>query len=313
MTSQSTTVPVVSRLTSDVQVVQDVLSSTFSMFARSVLLIIAILIVLLVLSPILTAVLFGGLLLLFGATSVYQQLIRKVQRVIQEAKAKMSNVAEESFTNIRTVKAFSNEQAEVDKFLEGNTVVYLAGTKKAFWSAFFALLNQGLLFGSMGAICYTAAHLYQDGNISVGDVSAFLFYMQLLVMSFWIISMTIGNLASVLSASEKIYEIMKFPIKINNKGGDTIDGEVTGSLELRDVKFRYPSKADVQVLKGVSLSVDNDNKRVVALCGTSGCGKSSIISLIERFYDPEEGGVFFNGRNIKELDQKWYHNQIAIV
>jgi len=56
------------------------------------------------------------------------------------------------------------------------------------------------------------------------------------------------------------------------------------------------------------LTVDNDKNRVVALCGTSGCGKSSIISLIERFYDPEEGGIFFNGRNIRELDPKWYHS-----
>ena len=61
------------------------------------------------------------------------------------------------------------------------------------------------------------------------------------------------------------------------------------------------------------MKVDNERNRVVALCGTSGCGKSSIISLIERFYDPEEGEVLFNGRNIKELDPKWYHSQIAIV
>lgn len=67
------------------------------------------------------------------------------------------------------------------------------------------------------------------------------------------------------------------------------------------------------MLKGVSLSVDNDKNRVVALCGTSGCGKSSIISLIERFYDPEEGEVLFNGRNIKELEPNWYHNNVAIV
>ena len=67
------------------------------------------------------------------------------------------------------------------------------------------------------------------------------------------------------------------------------------------------------MLKGISFSVDNIRNRVVALCGQSGCGKSSIISLIERFYDPESGGVFFNGRNIKDLDPKWYHNQIAIV
>jgi len=67
------------------------------------------------------------------------------------------------------------------------------------------------------------------------------------------------------------------------------------------------------VLKGVDISVDNETNRVVALCGTSGCGKSSIISLIERFYDPEEGGVFFNGKDVRDLDPKWYHNQIAIV
>ena len=97
------------------------------------------------------------------------------------------------------------------------------------------------------------------------------------------------------------------------RGGDTIEGEVNGRLEIRNAKFRYPNKPEVQVLKGVSLSVDNERNRVVALCGTSGCGKSSLISLIERFYDPEEGEVLFNGRNIKELDPRWYHNQIAIV
>ena len=73
------------------------------------------------------------------------------------------------------------------------------------------------------------------------------------------------------------------------------------------MKFNYPSKKDVQVLKGVSITVDPMKNRVVALVGTSGCGKSSIISMIERFYEPVEGQVFFNGRDIKELDPRWYH------
>lgn len=61
------------------------------------------------------------------------------------------------------------------------------------------------------------------------------------------------------------------------------------------------------MLKGVSIEVDNDKKRVVALVGTSGCGKSSIISMIERYYDPDSGLIKFNGVNIKELDPRWYH------
>jgi len=67
------------------------------------------------------------------------------------------------------------------------------------------------------------------------------------------------------------------------------------------------------VLKGVDIEIDNKKNRVVALCGTSGCGKSSIIAMIERFYDPCEGEVLFNGVNIRDIDPRWYHEQIAIV
>lgn len=102
---------------------------------------------------------------------------------------------------------------------------------------------------------------------------------------------------------------MEIESKVNSHGGDTLqDSEVSGVLELSSVSFKYPTKPDVQVLKNVSLKVDSKKNRVVALCGTSGCGKSSIISLIERFYDPQEGQVLFNGINIRDLDPQWYHN-----
>lgn len=80
-----------------------------------------------------------------------------------------------------------------------------------------------------------------------------------------------------------------------------------------NVKFHYPSKEEVPILKGVSFTVDNKKNKVVALCGTSGCGKSSIIGLIERFYDPIEGQVLFNGVDIRTLEPRWYHEQISIV
>ena len=81
---------------------------------------------------------------------------------------------------------------------------------------------------------------------------------------------------------------METPPKINTEGGEKIP-DCEGSIELKNVKFHYPSKEDIPILKGVSFTIDNKKNRVVALCGTSGCGKSSIISLIERFYDPVEG------------------------
>ena len=85
-----------------------------------------------------------------------------------------------------------------------------------------------------------------------------------------------------------------------------------GSIKLENVQFKYPSKQDVTVLKGINIDVKKN--QVVALVGQSGCGKSSIVQLIERFYDPVEGRLLFNGEDIKDLDNAWYHQkQIALV
>ena len=144
-----------------------------------------------------------------------------------------------------------------------------------------------MLYGAMAAVVYVGSILYQDGNITIGELSSYLFYMIMLTFNFSMVAMVFGNIASVIGASDKIVELMNYVPKINCTGGDIIEGDdVNGRLELKNVKFTYPTKDDVQVLKGITLSVDNEKNRVVAICGTSGCGKSSIISLIERFYDP---------------------------
>mmetsp|Transcript_8089 Transcript_8089/g.9656 ORF Transcript_8089/g.9656 Transcript_8089/m.9656 type:complete len:161 (+) Transcript_8089:1008-1490(+) len=160
----------------------------------------------------------------------------------------------------------------------------------------------------MSAVIYTSSKLYQNDEITIGEISAFMFYMLMLIFNFAIVAMVFGNVAATVGASDKIVELMQYEPQINTKGGERISGEINGELEIKDVRFRYPSKSDVEVLKGLSLSVNHFKNRVVALCGSSGCGKSSIISLIERFYDPESGGVYFNGKNIKDLEPKWYHD-----
>ena len=84
-----------------------------------------------------------------------------------------------------------------------------------------------------------------------------------------------------------------------------------GEISLKNVRFNYPTKKDVEVLEGVNIDITKN--KVIALVGPSGCGKSSIIQMIERFYDPSSGLVTFDGRDIRELEPRWYHKQIAIV
>jgi ABC-type multidrug transport system fused ATPase/permease subunit len=167
----------------------------------------------------------------------------------------------------------------------------------------------------MALIIYVASLLYERDEITIGVVTSFLFYQMMILFNFWILSYVIGNAFNVLGASDKIVQIMQQKPKINTVGGLKIeeDSKVEGNIVLKNVKFHYPTKPDVQVLKGVDIEIDNKKNRVVALCGTSGCGKSSIIAMIERFYDPCEGEVLFNGVNIRDIDPRWYHEQVAIV
>ena len=143
----------------------------------------------------------------------------------------------------------------MEKFEKGSHRVYLAGRSKAILTAIYAMMQQSLLFGAMAGVIYYASVLFQDGETTIGSVSAYLFYMLTMQVYFYIVGMTLGNMAAILGASDRIVEHMFYEPAINVYGGDTIDeGKeiVKGNLEFKDVKFCYPSKPDVQVLKGVS-------------------------------------------------------------
>lgn len=158
---------------------------------------------------------------------------------------------------------------------------------------------------AMAMIGYYGGKLHIDGEISIGNISSFLLYMIQLIMNMFPLIFSIDNFFKVEGATAKILKIMKEVPKINTRGGMIIpEDKVEGEIELSGVNFHYPTKPDVQVLNNLSLKIKKNT--VVALVGESGCGKSSIIGLIERFYEPESGTVKFSGHEIKDLDPKWY-------
>ena len=102
-------------------------------------------------------------------------------------------------------------------------------------------------------------------------------------------------------------QMMRIEVEVGLAGGKQIpESELIGEIELKDVCFSYPTKPDVIVTKNVNISIKKN--QVVALVGASGCGKSSIINLIERYYNANSGEILFSGANIKDLDSKWYKN-----
>jgi len=172
---------------------------------------------------------------------------------------------------------------------------------------FLAILRSLAYIGVM----YLSGLYYEDENMTIGSVMAYLLYMQSFGNAFSEMFNQAQAMAKVVGASYEIAELIikKTAVEIV-ESGKIKEGD--GELNMKDMKFAYPSKMTVQILDGVSIEVAPN--QIVAIVGASGCGKSSVISLIERFYDPIEGALEYNGVNLKEIDNRWYHQkQLAIV
>ena len=172
---------------------------------------------------------------------------------------------------------------------------------------FFHFIFNGAFVGT----AYFATKSVADGTLTYGEVAAYLLYNWTILFN---VLGLITNLEGVAKVQGAFYEIAclvtepKQQIGYYDKGKavtpEMLNAE-EGTINLVDIEFNYPSKVDVPVLKRINIDVQNC--QTVALVGHSGCGKSSIIALIERFYDPQEGQVLFNKKDIQEMDSKWYH------
>lgn len=303
---------ILSRISSDVAVLQDGLSTNVSMFVRALVFIVISIVILCVLSWKLTLVALGGIFTTSLVLICFFKRMAKLGKEIQDAKAEIGEVSEEAMSNIRTVKAFANEFNEIEKFRAKNEKAYAKGYDLAVVVGFFTWWITISINSVNAAIIYYGSVLYNDDEISLGEITSFLLYMIQLIFNFMMLSGVVANLVKISGASQKMVEYMKYVPDVNAEGGKAMaEEEVQGVIELKDVTFCYPTKKEVKVCSKINLKVHKN--QVVALVGKSGSGKSSIINLIERFYDVSEGEILFDGVNIKELNPQWYKQQIAIV
>lgn len=227
----------------------------------------------------------------------------------QAAKAKSNSLAEERIGNVRTVKAFADEQDSAEKFKAMNDEVYAIAVRKGnLWGVFMGCI----VSFSATAICAMILIIstqVDNRSLTIGVVLTYLMYMQILSRNVGEMLTNVANLSKIQGATIAIAEIIYAPIDVNPIGTEqprnitTVDDDTQIGVE--NVSFAYPTKPEVPILHNVSLKVPKNN--IVALVGASGCGKSSIISLVERWYDPVEGKFTYNGKNLQDIDNTWYH------
>jgi ABC-type multidrug transport system fused ATPase/permease subunit len=302
---------VMSRLTSDVALLQDTFSITLAEFVRQIATLIIGLSILFFRTPTLTFFMLGIVPVLVLAGLFFGKRIRKMSKETQDELAKANIVVEETLQAISMVKSFTNERFEVNRYkMSLDKVVSVALNTANYRGAFISFIVMSI-FGGIVAVLWYGSKLVQTGEMSIGDLTGFIIYTMFIGGSIGGLGDLYGQLQRALGASERLREILEQPSEANLDKPDAPISAVAGNITFRNVQFAYPSRKDVGVLQGINLSIKSGEK--VALVGHSGAGKSTIIQLLMRFYDLDGGEILLDNKNINSYDLVAYRHLLGIV
>jgi ABC transporter fused permease/ATP-binding protein len=298
------------RLSADTGVLQNSVTVNISMALRSVLQALGSAAVLAWTSWHLTLLMLLVVPVVAVGAVLFARSIRGLSRRTQDALAEASQVAEQALSNIRTVRSFAREGLETDRYGQRIQLAFEAGRQSArAYGAFQGGLGLAA-YVAIAAVLFYGARLVMAGELSVGDLTAFMLYTLYLAFALATVSSLWGDFNRALGASSRVFELLDRQPSVVSPQGRTLS-DVVGKVNLEGVHFSYPSRPDVPVLRGVDLSLQPG--RVVALVGPSGSGKSTVSALISRFYDPAEGRVTLDGTDVRELKTDFLRDQVGVV
>uniref|UniRef100_A0A8C1QMY0 ABC-type xenobiotic transporter n=1 Tax=Cyprinus carpio TaxID=7962 RepID=A0A8C1QMY0_CYPCA len=293
------------RLTDDINTINDGLGDKICVFVQFFCTFISGFIIGFIYGWKLTLVILAVSPLLAGSAAVWSKLT---------AYAKAGAVAEEILVAIRTVVAFNGQKKAVEKYEKNLIEAKNFGVKKAITTNVSMGLTQFIIFGTYALAFWYGTKLSVDEpeNYSIGRV--IIVFFSVMIGSFSL-GQGAPNLESIAKARGAAYEVYKTidmprPIDSSSNEGHKPD-HVIGDIEFKNIHFSYPSRKDVKILQGMSLKIPHG--KTIALVGASGCGKSTTIQLLQRFYDPDSGEVTLDGHDIRSLNVRWLRENMGIV
>uniref|UniRef100_A0AAX7UXY0 ABC-type xenobiotic transporter n=1 Tax=Astatotilapia calliptera TaxID=8154 RepID=A0AAX7UXY0_ASTCA len=230
----------------------------------------------------------------------------------QTAYAKAGAVAEEVISSIRTVFAFSGQEKEIKRYHKNLEDAKRMGIKKAISANLSMGVTFLFIYLSYALAFWYGSTLVLSEEYTIGTVLTVFFSVLIGAFSLGQTSPNIQTFASARGAAYKVYNIIDHVPSIDSYSEAGYKPEcIKGDIEFKNVHFSYPSRADIKVLNGLNLTVKRG--QTFALVGSSGCGKSTTIQLLQRFYDPQEGNVFVDGHDLRSLNVRHLREMIGVV
>jgi ATP-binding cassette subfamily B protein len=299
-----------SRITADATVMQNTVSVNLSMGLRNLVMVVGGLVLLFVSSARLTLLMLALVPPVVVGAVVVGRLLSKLAKKAQDALARANEAAEEVIAGIRTVRAFAREEAEVGRYGERIWESYGVSRRRIRVVAVFVGFMTLGAFGSVSAVLWFGGRMVMAGDLTVGELASFILYTLIVAMSLSALASLWSDFSRARGASERVFELLDREPVVDAGGGEKLD-QVKGLVEFDAVGFAYPVRPEVSVLDDVNLRLEPG--RVVALVGPSGGGKSTIAALLLRLYDPEQGSIRLDGRDLRSLDARWLRTKIGTV
>ncbi|XP_075128118.1 ATP-dependent translocase ABCB1-like [Leptodactylus fuscus] len=229
-----------------------------------------------------------------------------------EAYGKAGSVAEEVLAAIRTVIAFGGQHKEIKRYEKNLELAKTIGIKKTITTNVSIGFSYLTLYSAYALAFWYGTTLVIEEDFTVGDILTVFIAVTVAAFSFGHAAPTFEAFASARGAAYSVFSIIDSEPSIDSFSTTGFKPDkIRGDIEFRNVKFTYPSRPDIQVLKGLNLKISSGQS--VALVGSSGCGKSTTVQLIQRFYDPEEGAITIDGHDIRNLNVRYLREVIGVV
>ncbi|MFL5500546.1 MAG: ABC transporter ATP-binding protein [Gemmatimonadaceae bacterium] len=300
-----------SRLSADTTVLQTVLSYNLSEFARQTLFLIGGIILLIITDSRLTATTLAVVPVVVGAAMVFGRALRKASTGVQDRIAEATGTADEAFSQIRTVQSYTAEAEEVRRYGSHLHQVIDAALRRArIRGTFFGILTF-CGFGGVVAVLWQGGRQVLAGNLTAGALVSFLLYALYVAGAVGSLASLFGAYQEAVGAARRVFDLLEAESAVNDPvRAVKLPRPLRGEVTMDNVGFRY-SPALPEVLHDVSLRINAGE--VVALVGPSGAGKTTIASLLPRFWDVTSGQITFDGIDIRDLSLAELRGAIGIV
>lgn len=301
-----------SRLTADVTQLQDVLSVTLAEFFRQIVTLFLGIAILLVLAPKLTLLMLATFPVIVIIAVIFGRFTRKSSKKTQDELAQANVIVEETFQSIQVVKSFTNEHFETQRYDTSLQKVVKQALKVAkFRGALASLIIFGI-FGSAVIVLWNGAFALSRGDIDAGQLFSFVIYTIFIGGAVGSLGNFYAQIQKAVGSSERILEMLEEQIEVEMDAQNFENQiQIAGKIQFEDVHFAYPTRTDIEVLKGISFDINSGEK--VALVGYSGAGKSTIVQLINRFYEFNQGKIYIDDKKIQYYNITQLRQQIGIV